>query len=87
MFIIYFEVTSAQQNQKTELRDSPDLSAEKAHSDFLLFMSGVSPGLLGFLVFGTTRALRAYMWEKLVPRCIKRRARRREKADLELSSL
>lgn len=50
-----------------------DLSAERARSDFIIFMPGVSASLLSFVVFGTTKVFRDYMWHKLVPRIIQRR--------------
>lgn len=92
MFIIIFEITSAEQNRKIELEDSPDLSAERAHNDLIQFMSGVSPGLLAFLVFGTTKALREYMWERLLPRFVRRFInrfswRRKKGRDYELPPL
>ena len=61
------------------METSPDISAERAHSDFIQFMSGVSPSILAFVVFGTTKALRAFMWDKFVPRCLKDRLSRKKR--------
>ena len=82
--MIIFEVSSARRNREVELADTPDLSKERAHEDLLGFMSGVSPGLLALLIFGTTKALREYMWEKFAPRFLKRRRKCINENDCEL---
>lgn len=79
MFITIFEITAWNRNQRIELEDGPDLSRQRAHDDLVLFMSGVSPSVLAFLVFGTTKALRAFMWDKFVPEFMKDRLQRRRR--------
>ncbi|EHA54572.1 hypothetical protein MGG_01430 [Pyricularia oryzae 70-15] len=56
-----------------------DLSPDKAKIDFYLFIPGVSAGLLLFVVFGTTKVSRDFMWENLAPRWLKRK--RTERAE------
>ncbi len=47
---------------------SPDLSVERARSTILLFMPGVTPGILLFVVFGTTKPFRDHMYATFVPK-------------------
>ncbi|PKS09039.1 hypothetical protein jhhlp_003652 [Lomentospora prolificans] len=78
VLIILFEVGSARSIREADPQTGPDLSLEKLRGDLVQFMPGTAPCLLTFLVFGTTRALREYMWDKLIPRSIKRRFERVE---------
>lgn len=82
--IILFSVRAARTSKEASTLTGPDLSIEKLRVDFLLFMPAPTAGLFYFLVFGTTRVLRAYMWDKLVPRCIKRRFKKKEETAHEL---
>lgn len=53
--------------------DQADLSAARANSSFALFMPGVTASLITFVVFGTTRPFREYMWDTFVPLGIRER--------------
>ncbi|TDZ25643.1 hypothetical protein Cob_v000832 [Colletotrichum orbiculare MAFF 240422] len=73
---IMFQVSSARQNTRDSLNDTPDLSTSRLHTDLVLFLPGVSASLLTFVVFGTTKTFRDYLVEKLVPgrvRSVRRR--------------
>jgi len=70
---ILFEVSSAANSKQAVASGHADLSIGRAKTDFVLFMPGVSPSLLTFLVFGTTKTFRAYLWRKLVPKKIRER--------------
>ncbi|KAH7160293.1 hypothetical protein B0J13DRAFT_643813 [Dactylonectria estremocensis] len=68
---ILTEVLSQSKNDRSHLDDAADLSLAKAKSDFLFFLPGATPPLVTFLVFGTTKPFRHYMWTHFVPRCFK----------------
>ncbi|ETS79463.1 hypothetical protein PFICI_09316 [Pestalotiopsis fici W106-1] len=65
LFLIMFQVSSA---RTTIPADAPDLSADKAKSDFVLFMPGCLPGVLLFVVFGTTTPFRDHMRKTFLPK-------------------
>ncbi|KAL8372138.1 hypothetical protein RB595_001775 [Gaeumannomyces hyphopodioides] len=67
---IHFETVASAANANIAA-GTPDLSVEAARQVFFLFMPGVSASLLVFVVFGTTKTLREYMWAKVVPRRIR----------------
>ncbi|GKT59186.1 glycoside hydrolase [Colletotrichum tofieldiae] len=73
---IMFQVSSARQNSRDSLSNSPDLSTERLHLDLLLFIPGVSASLLTFVVFGTTKTFRDYLADKLIPQKLRDRNRR-----------
>jgi hypothetical protein len=50
------------------MSEAADLSAEHAKEIVTNFLPGVSPSLLSFIVFGTTKPFRHYMYKKFVPR-------------------
>ncbi len=58
-------------NDPANLPPQVDISADRAKTDFVLFMPGVTASLLVFIVFGTTRAFRDYTWKTLVPRSLR----------------
>ncbi|KAI4600421.1 hypothetical protein KJ359_000776 [Pestalotiopsis sp. 9143b] len=64
LFLILFQIASAQ----TVAPAVPDLSAGKAKGDFVLFMPGCLPGVLLFVVFGTTTPFRDHMRKTFLPR-------------------
>ncbi|KLU86129.1 hypothetical protein MAPG_05148 [Magnaporthiopsis poae ATCC 64411] len=68
----YFDKWASAANAKA-LADGPDFSVQTANENFLSFMPGASASLLVFVIFGTTKPLRAYMWSKVVPRRIRER--------------
>ncbi|TLS29368.1 hypothetical protein PpBr36_00942 [Pyricularia pennisetigena] len=70
---IMFQTTWAARIAVTHENREADLSSDKAKLDFYLFIPGVSAGLLLFVVFGTTKVSRDYMWEKLAPRWLKKK--------------
>ncbi|KAI0388061.1 hypothetical protein F5Y04DRAFT_16833 [Hypomontagnella monticulosa] len=47
--------------------DAPDLSAERARSNIIGYIFGVTPGLAIWIVFGLTKTFRQIMYEKFVP--------------------
>ncbi|EJT74721.1 hypothetical protein GGTG_08559 [Gaeumannomyces tritici R3-111a-1] len=67
---IHFETVTSAANANIAA-GTPDLSADALKQVVLLFMPGVSASLLVFVVFGTTKTLREYMWAKVVPRRIR----------------
>ena len=68
MFTVYFQVHSANDSKQETVPAGPDLSAGKALSEFVLFIPGVTEGIIAFVVFGTTRTFRDYAWRLLVPK-------------------
>ncbi|KAJ4420326.1 hypothetical protein N0V82_004425 [Gnomoniopsis sp. IMI 355080] len=50
----------------------PDLSHSRAMSTVTGYLSGVSPSLLAFLVFGTTKAFQRKMYRTFVPRFLRK---------------
>lgn len=51
----------------TAIGNAPDLSVARAISDSLVYIPGVTSGLLVFVVFGTTRPFRRTMYQTFVP--------------------
>lgn len=72
------EVIAQGKNTRSNLRDNADLSLQQAKSDFVFFLPGTTPPLVAFIVFGTTRPFREYLWAVCVPRCLKGGLGRRE---------
>ncbi|KAI7786980.1 hypothetical protein LA080_001772 [Diaporthe eres] len=75
LVIIAQEISFARDNGKESLGSVVDLSYQRAIGDVLTFLPGVSPSLLAFIVFGTTKSFRDYFYRKLVPRSMRRRWR------------
>ncbi|KAG9256929.1 uncharacterized protein F5Z01DRAFT_672154 [Emericellopsis atlantica] len=63
-----FQLRSVTNAQDDSAARAPDLSAEKVRGSWVFFMPGATPGLLMFVVFGTTAPLRRHMYETFVPR-------------------
>lgn len=59
IFLIFYEVMGRSERTKLLNATAPDYSVGKAVTTELIFMPGVTTGLMIFLVFGTTGALRA----------------------------
>ncbi|KAH7309116.1 hypothetical protein B0I35DRAFT_441474 [Stachybotrys elegans] len=59
--IVLFTLTARRNTAADTAASKPDLSAERARTDFHLFLPGVTASLLLFLVFGTTKPFIAYM--------------------------
>ncbi|TLD13542.1 uncharacterized protein PgNI_04087 [Pyricularia grisea] len=74
---IMFQTTWAARLAKTHRKMEADLSSDNAKLDFYLFIPGATAGLLLFVVFGTTKVSRDFMWEKLAPRWLKKKMRER----------
>lgn len=53
--------------------DVPDLSPERARSNIIGYIFGVTPGLAIWIVFGLTKDFRQIMYETFVPRSWRRR--------------
>ncbi|KAK1783133.1 hypothetical protein QBC45DRAFT_400866 [Copromyces sp. CBS 386.78] len=88
LVVIFFQLRAANTNTKENIPPEPDLSASRAQGDFALFVPGVSASLLVFIVFGTTRNFRDYLWTKFAPKPLQdmvanRKARRRQKSITE----
>lgn len=60
--------------------DAPDLGPERARSNIIGYIFGVTPGLAIWVVFGLTRDFRQIMYETFVPRFWRRRALSRASA-------
>lgn len=84
--IIVFQLRAANTNDAENIPPEPDLGAERAKGDFALFVPGVSAGLLNFLVFGTTRTFRDYMWASLVPRKLREKVEARARRGRAVSA-
>ncbi|KAI1497366.1 hypothetical protein F5X99DRAFT_26135 [Biscogniauxia marginata] len=65
--LIFFQGRQLRINS-TDKTHGPDLSAERARGDFLTFTPGVTPGLLTFVVFGTSRPFRETMCTTFIPK-------------------
>ncbi|KAL2264359.1 hypothetical protein VTK26DRAFT_5785 [Humicola hyalothermophila] len=81
IIVVNFQLRAAATNKRANLEHEPDLSAGRAKGDFSLFAPGVTAAPFMFLVFGTTRTFREYMWDLFVPARLRQRwharARRR----------
>ncbi|GAB1316708.1 hypothetical protein MFIFM68171_06918 [Madurella fahalii] len=77
LVVIVFQLRAASTNDAENIPPEPDLGADRAKGDFALFAPGVSAGLLTFIVFGTTRTFREYMWALFVPRALREKVKER----------
>ncbi|KAI1266360.1 hypothetical protein F5Y18DRAFT_27544 [Xylariaceae sp. FL1019] len=59
-------------NRPEKYPSTPDLSAGRANADFPMFVPGVAPSLLYFIVFGTSQSFRRTLYMILVPRRFRR---------------
>jgi|SRR3569833_255258 len=66
--MILFEILNIRAAAIQAAGDSPDLSPSSAAARFPPLIPEVSAGLVAFVVFGTTKVYRTYLWRKLVPR-------------------
>ncbi|KAF4414258.1 hypothetical protein CFRS1_v014307 [Colletotrichum fructicola] len=75
----------AASNHTIDLADDlqPDLSDKRGRSSVRGYVSGVTPSLVAFLVFGTTKTFQRKMYETFVPRSLQKR--RRAKKNLSIS--
>lgn len=69
LVVVNFQLRASGRNTVDNIPAEPDLSASRAISDCVLYIPGATAGLLTFLVFGTTRNLREYMWSSFAPKC------------------
>ncbi|KAK4041900.1 hypothetical protein C8A01DRAFT_34006 [Parachaetomium inaequale] len=72
--VITFQLRAASANDRANVPAEPDLSPGRARGDFGLFAPAPTAVLFAFLVFGTTRTFREYMWNLFVPRFIREKA-------------
>lgn len=56
--------------------EEPDLSPERASSNIVGYIYGVTPGLAIFIVFGLTKEFRQIMYERFLPRKWRRKQSR-----------
>ncbi|OHF03897.1 hypothetical protein CORC01_00759 [Colletotrichum orchidophilum] len=61
----------------------PDLSVKRARSSIRGYVSGVSPSLVAFLVFGTTKTFQRKMYDTFMPKILSKK--NRQKRNLSLS--
>lgn len=69
--MILIQISIAARNKAT-FNGEPDLSVESAKLYFVLFMPGVSAGLVCFAVFGTTKTYGGYLCRVLIPGWVRR---------------
>ncbi|KAM0321701.1 hypothetical protein ACHAQA_009940 [Verticillium albo-atrum] len=86
MITIVFQVSSAQSNAREFLPAEPDLSMERLQNDLLVFIPGVTASLLTFVVFGTTKTFRDYMWTHFVPKSLRDGLKLRNRGSQRLES-
>lgn len=55
------------------METEPDLSHKRAMATVTGYLSGVSPSMLAFIVFGTTKTFQRKMYRTFVPRALRRR--------------
>ncbi|KAH7021281.1 uncharacterized protein B0I36DRAFT_334181 [Microdochium trichocladiopsis] len=65
---VLFQLNALNANRKDGILPAPDMSAERAQTTLLGFLPGVTPGIMLFLVFGTTAGHRRKIYEALVPK-------------------
>ncbi|KAK3900358.1 hypothetical protein C8A05DRAFT_17328 [Staphylotrichum tortipilum] len=89
IIVVNFQLRAAATNTTSHIPPQPDLSPSRAASDFALFAPAPTAVLFVFVVFGTTRTFREYMWTLFVPRCLRARvedrARRRREHGASVS--
>ncbi|KAI0161201.1 hypothetical protein GGR57DRAFT_350765 [Xylariaceae sp. FL1272] len=69
---ILSEFAQLAHNGHKPFRSSPDLEAKHANVDFPMFIPGISPSILIFIVFGTSQSFRRSLYVSLVPRRFRR---------------
>ncbi|KAJ0164263.1 hypothetical protein CTA2_1408, partial [Colletotrichum tanaceti] len=77
-------IEAANHTVNAAARLQPDLSTRRARSSVRGYLPGVTPSLVAFLVFGTTKTFQRKIYETFVPEWFRRR--RRQKGDLSVSS-
>ena len=68
---MFYQVVNAYLLQWVPYMIAPILTVSQAKADMKSFAPGVTGSLVNFIVFGTTKTYRQYMWRKLVPRRIR----------------
>ncbi|KAL2136759.1 hypothetical protein VTI74DRAFT_1800 [Chaetomium olivicolor] len=86
MVVLNFQLRAAASNDRSNLPPEPDLSSGQARTDFALFIPGPTAVLFFFLVFGTTRTFREYMWGRFVPRSIREKVEARQRRKREIGA-
>ncbi|KAH6635097.1 hypothetical protein B0J18DRAFT_406677 [Chaetomium sp. MPI-SDFR-AT-0129] len=87
VIIINFQLRAAATNKRANVPPQPDLSVDRARGDLALFAPAPTANLFAFIVFGTTRTFREYMWNLFVPRSVREKVevRRKRKRAVEAS--
>ncbi|KAK4647238.1 uncharacterized protein QC761_123630 [Podospora bellae-mahoneyi] len=80
LVVVMFQLRASQTNSVENVPAEPDLSAERAVTDFVLYIPGVTAPVLAYLVFGTTRTFRDYAWSVLAPRWLQAKREARKQA-------
>ncbi|KXJ86772.1 hypothetical protein Micbo1qcDRAFT_198217 [Microdochium bolleyi] len=65
---VLFQLNALNGNRKDGLSSAPDLSAERARTTILSFMPGTTPGIMLFIVFGTTAGHRKKIRQTVLPK-------------------
>jgi hypothetical protein len=63
-----FQFTGMSNSSKDASLSSPDFSIDRAKETTILFCPGPAPSYLLFIVFGTTKPFREYMYATFVPK-------------------
>ncbi|KAI0484655.1 hypothetical protein GGR56DRAFT_35051 [Xylariaceae sp. FL0804] len=69
---VLFQLAGRQNSTHDAKLMHPDVSAARARSSAVLFLPGVTPPLLAFAVFGTTKPFRLHMYRTFVPKRFQR---------------
>ncbi|KAK4125499.1 hypothetical protein N657DRAFT_268457 [Parathielavia appendiculata] len=83
LVVINFQLRAAATNNPANVPPEPDLSAGRAKGDFALFAPAPTATIFAFIVFGTTRTFREYMWNLFVPRSIREKVETRTRRKKE----
>lgn len=86
LVLVIFQLRAASANHAAAIPPEPDLSADRARGAFAGFTPAVSAGPLVFIVFGTTRTFREYMWVLFVPRVLREKVEARAKRKRAISA-
>ncbi|KAK3996134.1 hypothetical protein QBC44DRAFT_377766 [Cladorrhinum sp. PSN332] len=80
LVVVNYQLRASSTNTVENMPESADLSAGRAISDCILYIPGATASLLTFLIFGTTRTFREYMWKAFAPQCLQRKRETRKDA-------
>ncbi|KAM0282676.1 hypothetical protein ACHAQH_002873 [Verticillium albo-atrum] len=86
MITIVFQLGSSQRNKRELIGAEPDFSMDRLQADLLVFIPGVTASVLTFVVFGTTKTFRDYMWSHFVPKTLRNGFNLRNRGSQRLES-